>query len=1363
MTKSALLMIFSNLGLSTRVSLRMILFIVLSSNLFLPVFINADGSQALFFVNLTTEDGLSSNVASAIVQDKYGFIWIGTLDGLSRFDGYNMQHFQSGKSAHSLSFSNITALLEDGEKMWVGTWDGLNVIDVKSFLTHKINTGNARVIRALYKDKAGRIWIGTSEGVLIFEEGMDTLQHINTSNSKLSHNMIRAFYQSPDGDMWIGTYDGLNRYKDGEITVYNLKGDYKPLLENNLIVSIAPPYDNADSILWVGTETGLAVLDTNTGESKLYNNENSAFSNEVIKTIFALNDSILLLGTDFGLNTFNPSTGSNKVFYHDPLIDNTIVSNVVWDIFEDNSKRLWLATSNGISIIDNSEPLFRLHEEYYSYDNPRIGNQVRDILVARNGDIWLATIHGVVHHNRATGKSRSFSSSSEPRYRILLDNVYSLQQDSLGRIWMGTAGGLNVWDESKQQMHSITANRQNGLLSNYINNFIVDKSGNIWLTAWEGGLFKGSSKSGDLGDLGFVMVDEDGDGRILIAGDSLYYASRNSLWCINPVTLQKNEIVKVGKELNDNYISGITTDNKGELWIGSENRLLHYMPANDSLSVTAFDTGRSRKLNNLEVDSHGNVWATIQRSIIRFDRQRNSYFTIPISRISPIKSFGTYSSAISESGKILVGGDNGYLELDTEDLHIPDTKPEVFITGLRVNNQIVLPVDSVGIISEDMAFVEKIKLKYKQNSLTFEFSTLDYLFPDVSQYSYRLLPVQEKWQKSSGDRNFAIYSNLKPGNYQLEVRGANHLGAWSDIKRVEFRVTPSLWLSKGFIILYISVIVLLTYLIFRIFTYRQRLRNELQLVKVEKEHSEAMYQAKMDFFTNISHEFRTPLTLIIPPIKELLGKIDDSNGQTRMLHIALRNAQRLYKLVNQLLDFRRIESSKLTLKLIKTDVTKLLREVYHSFDDMASRHEIEYEFFEPLEPLIADLDDEKLEIIAFNLLSNAFKFTPFAGVITLRLELINEDIIISVEDSGPGIDEAEQEQIFDRFYQSSHSSTKVGTGIGLTLAREYARLHNGSLKVESGKYGGSRFQLTVPHLNLPNTAWKDSYSLNSSIAPLRMPVEADSSYEDTKGLKRIVLVDDNQDILYFMEMNLRGSYQLLCATNGEEGLQLVRTNHPHLVISDVMMPVMDGLQLCSAIKGEKSTAHIPVILLTAKSLTMDKIEGVDRGADMYITKPFDIDYLKSCIASLFRRDAQLEEFFTKTLLMRPKGDDSELSDEDEVFLKKVMAVIESNISNPDLSVEMIAMDVGFSATHLYRKLKQYTGYSTKEILVNYRMQKAADMILNRNGNITEIMYAVGFSSLASFSRSFKARYGIAPSAYADNGALDNTIPSPQNP
>ncbi len=1306
-----------------------------------------------YFSSLTIEEGLPSNEVSSVTQDRYGFIWIGTGEGLSRYDGFRMMHFQETGTPGSIPSNRISALLSDGDKIWVGSWNGLCTIDVQTFEIKPVNAGPSKVIRALYKDDSGIVWIGTAEGLLKYNQAENSYTFFDTSNSGLSHNTIRSFHEDDNGDMWIGTYDGLNRFRDGEFVSFEVKGTYKPFLENNLIVSIQDYSGDCDSLLWVGTETGLARFNTHTGNYQLYNVSNTNLSNEVIKTIYHQSDSLLWLGTDFGLNVFNTATGDVSTFFHDPLIDNTIANNVVWDIFEDRQKRVWLVTSGGLSLVDKSKSYYTVHEEFFRFEEPRIGNKIRDVHADTEGDIWLATIHGMVRLNKGSGEREVFSTDSEPGKRLLLDNVFALEDDGEDCIWIGTAGGINIWDKQRQKMYSVTASSENGLTSNYISGFAKESDGTFWVSAWEGGVFRVEQRGEDGEDLFFHQVDDDGEGRLISSRDAMYYASGSDLWRFAKEGAEKKLVDAVAEKLTRRDITAILSGRDGNLWIAAEDKLIKYHSEKQTVEKIELDITPPQKLMNLEDDFSGNIWGTTQNSVVRIYGPRNEMVTIPVNPSSPFKGFYSWCSASTRDDQILFGGDNAYIEIAPEQVAFPEEKPKIYISGLRINNRQISPVSSPDLLNCDIAYMNVLELKHNQNSLTFEFSTLDYLYSGKGQYRYRLNPVQEDWIYSSGSKNFAVFANVSPGEYTFEVQGTNYLGMWSDSRVLKVNISPSVWLSKGFIILYFGLIVALTYFIFRIYSYRQRLNNELKIVTLEKEHSETLYQSKIRFFTNISHEFRTPLGLIISPLKQLAGVQFSDSKHNRMIELAWHNAERLYKLINQLLDFRKIESARLQLVPGYVNMVAFCREVVSSFDDLAQRHQIYYNFQTDLEELNCTVDREKVETIIFNLLSNAFKHTPEGGTVTLHLTLADKrettpEIILSVVDSGSGISKEDQENIFELFYQTGQQRIpKTGTGIGLTLSMEYARLHGGTIELESEPGKGSTFTLRLPFV-----ASVSALATENSDFKKRNP--ATEHIHENKVLppnaRKLLLVDDNQELLDYLSINLSLEYHLIYAEDGHTALELARKEIPDLIISDVMMPVMHGIELCANIKEHAATAHIPVILLTAKTLDVDKTAGMNKGADMYITKPFDIEFLRSSIKSIFRREEQVAQYVKNQLMLSPGPSEPKESAE-ALFLKKIMTVVERNVSNPDLSVEMISETMGMSSTHLYRRLKEITGFSSREIIINYRMQKAAQMLKNQEGNITEVMYSVGFSSLSSFSKSFKAKFGMSPRKYSEQG------------
>jgi signal transduction histidine kinase/DNA-binding response OmpR family regulator len=724
---------------------------------------------------------------------------------------------------------------------------------------------------------------------------------------------------------------------------------------------------------------------------------------------------------------------------------------------------------------------------------------------------------------------------------------------------------------------------------------------------------------------------------------------------------------------------------------------------------------------------------------------------MPLNPNSPVKNFYASSSLQSTNGKIYFGGNNGYVEIDIHKNGFSPEKPQTYISGIHLNNKQVYYNRGSKILQKDIAFTNNLKLKYKDNTLMLDFSTLDFWMPEKTIYRYRMVDYDDNWQITEGEKNFAVYSNISPGKYEFEVAGANHNGLWDDTPaRLKIRISPPIWLSKGFLFIYFLLIAGIIYGTLRFLNYRHRIAHELKIAHLEKIHSEQLLQAKQQFFTNISHEFRTPLSLIVPPLQQIIKSNNLDEIQKRLLSLAGKNSQRLLQLVNQILDFRKMETTELKLTPSKFELISFCKNIYQSFTDLAKRNEIDYQYITDLPPCMVLFDEAKIETILFNLLSNAFKHTPPGGEILLKLNKTEnnttEQIEISVSDTGKGIPREEQENIFKRFYQtdSFFDMPKTGTGIGLTMALEYAQLHKGTILVNSTPGSGSIFTLTLPFQPITEEALPPNESLRE-VSPKGRELFSPETHTHNKT---ILIIDDNPDILEYIELNLGMHYKFIRAENGKKGLEKAKKEMPDLIVSDVMMPVMDGLELCQKLKKPAQTAAIPVILLTAKSLDAQKIEGMTTGADLYITKPFDTGYLYSCIESLFRREHILQDYIRSELLVQAPAGSTPSDNQDHIFIRKVMDIIEKNIDNNHLSVNLISHEIGISTTHLYRKLMDITRQPTKDIIKNYRLQKAAQMLKNNEGNVTEVMYAVGFSSLSSFSKSFKAMYGYSPSEYA---------------
>ncbi len=1292
----------------------------------------------LYFSNLRYENGLPSNVTNSIVQDKAGFIWIGTDEGLCRYDGYSMMHFTQGNTPNAIPSNRISALLVDNDLIWVATWDGLCTINTKTFEVNLIPTGDIKVFRSLYKDRDGKIWIGSAEGILIYNAKKNEYKYYCSGNSTLSNNTIRYFFQDSKGIMWIGTFDKLNRFDGKQFSSYDLKGDYKPNIHNNLILSIAPHPKDA-SLLWVGTETGLCLFNKKYGSYSVINTQNSSLSNEVIKCIYVDGDK-LWLGTDYGLNTYDYRQNITS-YYHNPNINYTISNNVVISIFKDSSNLLWFVTPNGVSILNNRTNSYQLHELFYSANDIKAGNQVRDILALPDGTIWAATIHGVV--KQQANNKQSFTMSGKPNQRLILNNCSAIEIDECKRIWIGTAGGINIWDEEKQRMHTITASEKNGLQSNYIKQVKATKDGNIWISSWDGGIFKAYGDIKHPEELQFLQISEDGEALITTLNNSIYFTSKDALWRFAPQTSSNQKLIHLPYNYDINNVTCITNDGKNNIWMGRKDGLWKYDVKTDSLTNYPFQTKNQSTLLSIEADTLGFIWLSTHNAVLNYTNEGRFIRSIPLNTNTPIKSFVTQCSTIGNGGAIYFGGENGYIEIKSDSI-IPDfSLKKTIISRLEINNLPINPINQPDILHNDIAYTSSINLEYINNSITLEFSNLSYWLSERHNYKYKLIGFDKDWNYTNSNK--AIYSNLTPGQYQFllsEDQPTDNTNP--SVTKLNIRIKPPIWLSNIVLFLYALILGAIVYAIFHIIKYRYKLKNQLHIAQIEKEHSEQILKVRQQFFTNISHEFRTPLSLIVPPIKQVLnnGKVDDNSK--RLLQLAERNSKRLMSLVNQILDFSKLEKSTITLQKTSVDIIEICKSTYETFTDLATRNEIDYTIKFNTSSLIMEVDSPKIETILFNLLSNAFKFTPVNGKISLGVVVDEKYLSITILDSGSGISKKEQKQIFERYYQS-RNNTKLGSGIGLAISKDYALLHKGSLSVSSTQEKGSLFTLRLP-LGEKNSIIHNT--LNYTTLSNDTKIVDKVNIETNSELKTLLVIDDNPDILEFINLNLNEKYNLINATNGTEGFEMANRHQPQLIISDVMMPGIDGFELCKKLKSNKKTSYIPIILLTAKGMNSQKIEGMDSGADMYITKPFETEYLISCVESIFRREQFTMQYTKNLLITNPNNPTQETNNQDEIFLKKVMDIIESNLQNSAFSVETLSQEIGISTTHLYRKLKTLTGHSTQDIIKNYRLKKASQMIINNEGNISEIMYRVGFSNLSTFSKRFKAEFGVSPSEYA---------------
>ena len=1310
-----------------------------------------------FFGALSMRDGLPTNLINAVAQDRNNFIWIATGDGLARYDGYHFRFFKKGGTPNSLPGNGVLTIYADGDDLWVGTVNGLCKINTVTFRITRIPTGINTNIRCISRDVDGSLWIGTMTGLVKYNQKKKSFTTLTVQNSKLSHNTVRTIFQDKKGTLWVGTYNGLNKLdpSTNTFTVFNLKRKGSPELKNNLICDIKP-VAGSDSLIWVGTDTGLCRFNTITGTNE-NQSERIQFSNDVVKAIYTDKDQNVWLGTDFGLNIYDPTAKTNERYFHNPQSSYSISDNVIWQIFEDQAGVLWFVTSNGISKFNQMDNLYQYHHITQQVGGQTIGNQVKSFLVSKKGIYWIGTLHGVIRFDPKTGRSRKFNIDSPHQSRLLINNVTVLHEDRQGRIWIGTVAGINVWDDEKQVMQAVIAGKNNGLASNYINNFVETPNGILLVGTWEGGLFQATNSLKSVKDIEFKLVSKVETDKFLFRGGSLWLIEFDELFQLNLNTGAKRKVTQFGTTADRKTVNSFFISKNGTIWAATENGLVEYIPSANIASFHAIPNHSTARASITE-DEHGNIWIATNTALEKFIPASQKVEFYPLNKNLPLKSFYAGCVARSPSGELFFGGDNGYISFSPEKAIANVYQPRVVLTGLMLNNkevEIGEKVDDRVILERDISFVPGIELDYGQRSLELQFAALHFWQPEVNTYSYKLEGADENWTTTSGDKNFAVYSNLSPGTYTFRVRGTNNNGIWSsEISTTQITINPPFFLSKGFLAMYLLLIAAGIYVALKIYSDRIKLENELKISKLEVAHAEEIEQTKEQFFTNISHELRTPISLILPPIHQIMknGNLDDDSY--KLISLAEKNSHRLLRVVNQVLDFKKMQQDKLYLNASKVEIVGLLRELYSHFADKAVRHEVHYTFTNSTAQFEIFADAEKVETMVLNLLSNAFKFTPKGGAITLDIATINAAnpadcaVQIRVKDSGVGISTDDQKRIFERFYQTAESRKReMGSGIGLALTLEYVKMHGGEINLESEPGKGSVFTVLLPRGNVEQMAAEvndaDSYPMFQPTSPNPKAYE---SVDPELHKPLLLIVEDNPDMIDFIRLTLHEKYRFVIAVDGEEGLRMAVRYLPDVIISDVMMPVMDGLTFCKMIKANPKTSRTAVILLTARSLTSQKIEGIKTGADAYITKPFDIELLDAQIDNLLQRKEELAAYFQHNLIVAPAVEDGR-ENVDEKFVKRVMSSVEAHIADPEFNVEILASEVGMSSAHLSRKLKTLTQFSANEIIKKYRIKKASLLLENKEGNVSEVMYDVGFSNLSYFSKCFREEFGVTPKEY----------------
>ncbi|KQC29943.1 hybrid sensor histidine kinase/response regulator transcription factor [Flagellimonas eckloniae] len=1368
------------------------------------------------FENLDTVDGLSSSTCLTIFQDREGFLWFGTIDGLNKYDGYEFEIYKSIlNDSTSISNNRINAIEEDLlGNLWVGTNNGLNCFNKKTNSFLRINlyrqlslANNPRkfINDLLFDTVTNTLWVATNNGVIKvalkdFEQDPEKLEifyYFNDESnlSSLDNNNVNFIVKDNDNVIWVGTNGQyLNRYNAKKDNFERIQIESKKEYElnhipknifvdsdndfwigndlSNLIfwdrkentfthrsftensIAVRDLYLDKDGLIWASTDGyGLFLLEKNTVSviQNLTNNFSDPFSlpNNKPSKIYEGSDGIFWIGSyDKGISKLDLSQYSFGHYYYQPDNPNGLNEKIIQSVLQDSKERIWLSAYNGgLNLFDEKEYSF----QHFSHDpnNSRSlsSNKILYTFEDNDGAIWVCTLDGGLNKfDPETGNSERFLHNPENSFSIGQNSVWGGVQDSKNRLWLGLrTEGLSLYDPSTKKFFNYKniSVKENGLASNMLFYLFIDSKNR---------LFVGTS-------LGLNFVD------------------LNQLPEFIPKDIPFSEIKEKGIE--GNLINHITEDHLGNIWIGADSGIYMLDP---ELNVVKSYSSQNGLPNNLvvglEQDHNHNFWITTKSGLSMLNPETNQFKNFNIHDGLQGSEYQSKSIEKTKDGRILAGGINGFNIFHPDDIKLDATVALLpKITSLKLNNKQVVVGDTINnrvLLSESLENASNLKLKHHENYIAFEFLALHFENPEQVQYAYKLNGLDNDFETIGYGRD-VNYSNLVPGDYTFEVK-ASLDGQWENAQKatVEFQILSPPWKTWWAYILYLIAGLSIVWIILRYYT---------QKVQEAQEHE--LDQMKLQFFINVSHEFRTPLTLILNPVDKILSSLTSNPETVKNSALSIqRSARRLLHLVNQLLDYRKMDVGMAPLRLEKGDIIKFSEDIFSLFIGLATRKEIDYRFTSSSENITSLFDFDKVEKIITNLISNAIKYTNPGGEIMVSIKKISETknksnlpflkkeqsenyVEITVKDSGVGLDKEQMKNIFSRFYNVD--ITKAGTGIGLNFTKALVELHGGQIFVESQYKKGSKFVVRLP-LDIkaePEEVEniKDEFLINSmksveyemSIANDELISKAKSTNESEIKKSTILLVEDNRELRLHLKNDLQDHYSVLEAKNGEEGIHMVKKHFPDLIISDVMMPIMDGFEMCKSLKTEFETCHIPTILLTARSLEDDRIEGYNNGADAYLAKPFVTSVLKARIKNLLEAKKRLRQRFSEIGGLFPSSEVTS-NNMDEVFLDKATKIILDNIDDIDFKQEDLLHELGIGRSQFYRKISSLTGNNPSYFIRTIRLRYASELLLKNSYSIKEVTHMSGFNSSAYFSKTFRELFGLTPSEFIDQKKEANTIP-----
>ncbi|MGQ1786067.1 hybrid sensor histidine kinase/response regulator transcription factor [Saccharicrinis sp. GN24d3] len=1334
----------------------------------------ANIASSFQFKHYNYENGLLSNTVNTIIQDKDGFMWFGTPEGLCRFDGYGFKNFTHiPGDSHSLNDNFISSIAEDTIRncIWVVNSSGVSRLDKTSYKYRNYPVSDSSIVHfspfyhgVVCVDHLGNVWVEGfsevySEGLFKYIEDEDRFINFSEINSDTPKGLT-FIYEDNNRKLWFGTDHGLYSYHNK--TASFTKMGFKNRQIDSLHITCL--FQDKNNTLWIGTHHDHSIFKLEDDSITLaYKSEYSNDDFNWISSIATYNDEKLIVAIkDLGVQTIDLHTGHKSLLQPDKYKPNGINSKNPNIIYPDKAGNIWVGTyNNGINFLNKHKKKFNLYRFDFT-DSGLLSNNVRAFYEDSDGDLWVGTKEGggISKFDQANGTFINYK--ADPSNPNWLDNdiVICIHELEKGKLLVGTYGdGIYLFDKKNVTFSKFAMpdGRNNSISDKYVYALYKDGEDRIWIGSNSSVdiYHTATGKFSHLRDVNFARCFIDNGNKILIGtwtkGLYIYDKTENRIedYVFNLPDLQKNKNIK---------INGMARDRAGYVWMATNKGLLRFKQAGETeLLLTEKDGLPKNYICAVLVDDNDNIWASTKIGIVKYNQKSGEFKTY--NKYDGLQSnvFEEFVSLKTEKGYMLFSGLNGFNMFHPDSIIDNTIAPMVHLSDMRILNQSVPIGTKNSPLKKHIDLTDHIILKNEQSSFGFELVAVNYTSPEKARYLYMLDGYDKEWQEA-GNNRIANYTKIPAGYYTLKVKASNGDGVWSKEKEfINVRVKPPFSRSLPAFILYFLILVAFLAVYRRFVKNSTMQKNRLAEEIEENKRLEELSKKRIRFFTNISHELRTPLTLIASPLERLATYNFGDKQLSSMFDIMNRNAQRLTRIVNQLMDFRRIEENRIRLHVAEVDIIKYVEDVLANFNDIANNRSLKLNFHTNRpEGYKGWFDEGILDKILFNLLSNAVKFSPVNGEIDLEVIIENNEASIKVTDRGIGIPAKDLDKIFDRFYTTDQADHKyTGAGVGLSFTKSLIELHKGRKQVASEVGKGSCFTITFP---IGREAYIDSELQVVPDKPLSetiLKTTAEIAREEIKAKNAehsdlILIVEDYDDLREYLVHNLY-NYRVLSCANGKEALKLANENMPDLILSDIMMPEMDGLELCKHIKTNIITSHIPVVLLTARATPDQKLEGYTHHADAYVEKPFSIDLLTIQIANLLQLRKNISAKYNSDIKASVADDDGMLP-LDKKFLDKSKEFIEASINDPQLSVESLSSELGMSRSQLFRKFKALTNTTPSQFIKAIRLRKAAQFLAGKEYNVNEVAIMVGFVDSSHFISSFKKFYGKTPKQFAESNA-----------